>query len=64
MKLDPLALADENENLAFENEKLGAFLELLGFSPAEITDLVVNGEGGFGRALLKVKGVIHETPRA
>lgn len=33
-----------NENLAYENKKMGDFLELLGLTIDEITDIVINGE--------------------
>ena len=36
-------LEDLNENLAYENKKMGDFLELLGLTANEITDVVVNG---------------------
>lgn len=31
-----------NENLAYENKKMGDFLELLGLTIDEITDIVIN----------------------
>lgn len=37
-------LKEENENLAYENKKMGDFLELLGLSIDEITDIVIHGE--------------------
>ena len=37
-------LEDLNENLAYENKKMGDFLELLGLTIDEITDVVINGE--------------------
>ena len=37
-------LEDLNENLAYENKKMGDFLELLGLTIDEITDIVINGE--------------------
>ena len=36
-------LKELNENLAYENKKMGDFLELLGLTANEITDVVVNG---------------------
>lgn len=33
-----------NENLTYENKKMGDFLELLGLTIDEITDIVINGE--------------------
>ena len=38
------SLIDENENLAYENKKMGDFLELIGLTIDEITDIVINGE--------------------
>lgn len=38
------SLIDENENLAYENKKMGNFLELIGLTIDEITDIVINGE--------------------
>lgn len=35
-------LEDLNENLAYENKKMGDFLELLGLTIDEITDVVIN----------------------
>lgn len=37
-------LKDENENLAYENKKMGDFLELLGLTIDDITDIVINEE--------------------
>lgn len=37
-------LKEENENLAYENKKMGDFLELLGLSIDDITDIVIHGE--------------------
>ena len=37
-------LKDENENLAYENKKMGDFLKLLGLTIDDITDIVINGE--------------------
>lgn len=37
-------LKELNENLAYENKKMGDFLELLGLAIDEITDVVINGE--------------------
>lgn len=37
------ALKDLNENLTYENKKMGDFLNFLGVSSSTITDLVVNG---------------------
>ena len=33
-----------NENLAYENKKMGDFLELIGLSIDDITDVVIHGE--------------------
>lgn len=38
------SLIDENENLAYENKKMGDFLELIGLTIDDITDIVINGE--------------------
>ncbi|MDX4028338.1 hypothetical protein [Aliarcobacter skirrowii] len=35
--------SEEEDLLAYENKRMRAFLEKLGFSPSEITDLVING---------------------
>ena len=35
---------DEYENLAYENKQMGNFLESLGFTPDEITSLIINGD--------------------
>lgn len=37
-------LEDLNENLAYENKKMGDFLELIGLSIDDITDVVIHGE--------------------
>lgn len=37
-------LKDLNQNLAYENKKMGDFSELLGLTIDEITDIVINGE--------------------
>ena len=37
-------LKDLNQNLAYENKKMGDFLESLGLTIDEITDIVINGE--------------------
>ena len=36
-------LKDEIENLAYENKRMGDFIELLGLEPDEITSYVING---------------------
>ena len=36
-------LKDEIENLAYENKRMGDFLELLGLEPDDITSYVING---------------------
>lgn len=38
------SLIDENENLAYENKKMGDFLELIGLTIDDITDIAINGE--------------------
>ena len=35
---------DEYENLAYENKQMGNFLESLGFTPDDITSLIINGD--------------------
>ena len=35
---------DEYENLAYENKQMGDFLESLGFTPDDITSLIINGD--------------------
>lgn len=42
---------DEIENLTYENKKMGDFLQKLGFTPDDITTLIINGE----KALKRVK---------
>lgn len=36
-------LKDEIENLAYENKRMGDFIQLLGLAPDEITSYVING---------------------
>ena len=36
-------LKDEIENLAYENKRMGDFIELLGLAPDEITSYVIHG---------------------
>ena len=36
--------SDLEENLAYENKRMGDFLERLGLSPSQITDIVINGD--------------------
>ena len=36
-------LKDEIENLAYENKRMGDFIQLLGLAPDEITSCVING---------------------
>lgn len=38
-----LELEDYNENLSYENKRMGDFLEFLGLSVDSITDNVING---------------------
>ncbi|MDN5096541.1 hypothetical protein [Aliarcobacter butzleri] len=42
---------DEIENLTYENKKMRDFLQKLGFTPDDITTLIINGE----KALKRVK---------
>lgn len=37
-------LEDLNENLAYENKKMSDFLELIGLSIDDITDVIIHGE--------------------
>ena len=36
-------LKDQIENLAYENKRMGDFIELLGLEPDEITSYVIHG---------------------
>ena len=36
-------LKDEIENLAYENKRMGDFIQLLGLAPDDITSYVING---------------------
>lgn len=36
-------LKDQNQNLAYENKRMGDFLQALGLAPDEITSYVING---------------------
>lgn len=36
-------LKDEIENLAYENKRMGDFIQLLGLAPDEITSYVIHG---------------------
>lgn len=36
-------LKDQIENLAYENKRMGDFLQALGLAPDEITSYVING---------------------
>lgn len=35
---------EENKNLAYENKKMGDFLELIGLTVDDITDNIIHGE--------------------
>lgn len=37
-------LKDQIENLAYENKRMGDFIELLGLAPDEITSYVIHGQ--------------------
>ena len=37
-------LKDQNQNLAYENQRMADFIEALGLSPDEITSYVINGD--------------------
>lgn len=54
-------LQDENENLAYENRRMGDFLEQLGYSIDTITDLIINGRQEDWEELLKDKNVNKNT---
>ncbi|AXH16351.1 hypothetical protein CP985_11810 [Malaciobacter mytili LMG 24559] len=45
--------ADEIENLIYENKKMGDFLELLGFTPDDITTNIINGSEDELKQLVK-----------
>lgn len=50
--------SEENENLAYENKQMGDFLEVLGLSVEDISNLVINGDKQQReKALKKVKQV-------
>ena len=36
-------LKDQNQNLAYENKRMGDFIQLLGLAPDEITSYVIHG---------------------
>ena len=36
-------LKDQNQNLAYENKRMGDFLQALGLAPDEITSYVIHG---------------------
>jgi hypothetical protein len=36
-------LEDQNQNLAYENQRMAEFIEALGLAPDEITSYVING---------------------
>ena len=51
---------DEYENLAYENKQMGDFLESLGFTPDDITSLIINGDAQQkAKALKKAKAPIE-----
>jgi hypothetical protein len=52
-------LLEENENLAYENKRMGDFLEFLGFTPSEITDFIINGgENEWENAIFYLKNKV------
>lgn len=52
-------LKDEIENLAYENKRMGDFIELLGLEPDEITSYVINGDNY--NDIQKAVKIIRET---
>ena len=52
-------LKDEIENLAYENKRMGDFIELLGLEPDEITSYVINGDNY--NDIKKAVKIIRET---
>ena len=52
-------LKDQNQNLAYENKRMGDFLELLGLEPGEITSYVINGDNY--NDIQKAVKIIRET---
>ena len=49
----------EIENLAYENKRMGDFIELLGLEPDEITSYVINGDNY--NDIQKAVKIIRET---
>lgn len=43
INLNTIEVEEEMENAYYENKKMGEFLELLGFSPDDITSYIING---------------------
>ena len=52
-------LKDQIENLAYENKRMGDFIELLGLEPDEITSYVINGDNY--NDIQKAVKIIRET---
>lgn len=47
-------LADEVENLAYENKRMGEFLEYLGLTPLEISNYIIEGNDKTWDRFLKI----------
>ena len=52
-------LKDQIENLAYENKRMGDFLEILGLEPDEITSYVINWDNY--NDIQKAVKIIRET---
>ena len=52
-------LKDQNQNLAYENQRMADFLEILGLEPDEITSYVINGDNY--NDIQKAVKIIRET---
>ena len=52
-------LKDQNQNLAYENKRMGDFLEILGLEQDEITSYVINGDNY--NDIQKAVKIIRET---
>ena len=52
-------LKDQNQNLAYENKRMGDFLELLGLEQDEITSYIINGDNY--NDIQKAVKIIRET---
>lgn len=52
------SLKDRLENMTYENKKMGDFLELIGLSVDDITDIVIHGEAINMELCKKIKNKI------